>query len=309
MASYDFTASRSLSLDEIDLGFRRYRLQRLEAEQVMQRSLQRYGQLSPVVVCEVEGRLMLVDGFKRHAAARQIPRMETLWSRCLEADTSTAKAAVYTLNATRGPVQALEEAWIVHALVREDGLSQPAVAALLGRHKSWVCRRLALLEKLSDAVREELALGLISASMSRQLTRLPAGNQAETLAVVRREDLNATELRGVVDLLLGCSSRPQVEFVLAKPRQALREAAGEIIRTYDPRLSAAGNHFARRLASLLDQLARMENWLRHQGLAALSACDRLPLQPGVARLGRDAVTVAELAAELATAMGIETTKD
>jgi len=120
-----------------------------EAEQAMLRSLQRYGQLSPVVVCEVEGRLMLVDGFKRHSAARQVSGMETLWSRCLEVDASTAKAAVYTLNATRGAVQALEEAWIVHALVREDGLSQPAVASLLGRHKSWVCRRLALFEELT----------------------------------------------------------------------------------------------------------------------------------------------------------------
>lgn len=88
-----------------------------------------------------------------------------------------------------------------------------------------------------------------------------------------------------------------------------RQAAGEIIRTYDPRLSAAGNRFARRLASLLDQLARMENWLRHQGLAALSACDRLPLQPGVARLARDAATVSELAAEMATEMGIEAADD
>jgi hypothetical protein len=33
-------------------------------------------------------------------------------------------------------------------LVREDGLSRFEVAALLGRHKSWVCRRLALLAKL-----------------------------------------------------------------------------------------------------------------------------------------------------------------
>ena len=81
---------------------------------------------------------------------------------------STAKAAVYTLNSMQGAVQALEEAWIVHALVREDGLSQPAVATLLGRHKSWVCRRLALLEKLAESAREELGLGLISTTVARQ---------------------------------------------------------------------------------------------------------------------------------------------
>lgn len=301
---------RTLALDEFDCSYVRYRLQASdEVRQRMIHSLRRYGQLAPVVVFLRQDQPVLVDGFKRYDAAGHVKSLDHLLARRIDADEHSAKAAMYGLNRLGGRLDQLEEAWIVQALVREDGLSQPAVAGLLGRHKSWVCRRLALLEKLSDEVREELGLGLLSASMSRQLTRLPAGNQAETLATVRREDLNAAELRGVVDLLLGCSSRPQVEFVLEKPRQALRQASGDIIRTYDPRLSTAGNHFARRLAALLDQLARMENWLRHQGLAALSACDRLPLQPGVARLGRDAATVAELAAELAADMGDRMTND
>ena len=65
----------------------------------------------------------------------------------------------------------LEEAWIVQSLVREDGLSQLQVAELLERHKSWVCRRLALLERLSEECREDLRLGLLSPTMARQLTR------------------------------------------------------------------------------------------------------------------------------------------
>jgi ParB-like chromosome segregation protein Spo0J len=300
MSAWPAEEVRALALDEFDCRYVRYRLGASdEVRQRMLHSLERYGQLAPVVVFLHQDQPVLVDGFKRHEAARQARSLDQLLTRRIEADERSAKAAMYGLNRLGGHLDQLEEAWIVQALVREDGLSQPAVAQLLGRHKSWVCRRLALLEKLSEVVRDELGLGLVSASMARQLTRLPAGNQAETLATVRREDLNAAELRGVVDLLLGCSSRPQVEFVLEKPRQALRQAAGDIIRTYDPRLSVAGNRFARRLASLLDQLARMENWLRHQGLAALSACDHLPLQPGVARLGRDAGTVAELAEELA----------
>jgi len=297
-------------LDEFDCSYVRYRLQASEEmRQRMIASLHRYGQLAPVVVFLRQDQPVLVDGFKRHNAARQVESLDQLLARRIDADERSAKAAMYGLNRLGGCLDQLEEAWIVQALVREDGLSQPAAAQLLGRHKSWVCRRLALLEKLSREVREELGLGLISASMARQLTRLPVGNQSETLAAVRREDLNAVELRGVVDLLLGSASRPQVEFVLEKPRQALRQAAGEIIRSYDPRLSAAGNRFARQLASLLDQLSRMENWLRHQGLAALSACDRGPLHPGVARLGRDAASVAELAGELASELEAYRTGD
>ena len=43
-----------------------------------------------------------------------------------------------------------EEALVVHSLSHEDGLSQGEIAVLLGRHKSWVCRRLSLVERLSD---------------------------------------------------------------------------------------------------------------------------------------------------------------
>ena len=118
------------------------------------------------------------------------------------------------LNGTARGMKELEEAWIVHALVREDGLSQVEVAELLGRHKSWVCRRLALLERLSEECREDLRLGLLSPTMARQLTRLPAGNQAEVVAAARREQLTAAEVHGVVDLMVACSGRPQVEFIL-----------------------------------------------------------------------------------------------
>jgi hypothetical protein len=74
-------------------------------------------------------------------------------------------------------------------------------AHLLGQHKSWVCRRLALLEKLSDEVKEDLRLGLLGPALARQLVRLPAGNQEAVLALTRRQTLTAQEVSGVIDLL------------------------------------------------------------------------------------------------------------
>ena len=47
----------------------------------------------------------------------------------------------------------------MQALVREDGLSQVEAAELLGRHKSWVCRRLALLERLGDEAQADCVWG------------------------------------------------------------------------------------------------------------------------------------------------------
>ena len=128
--------------------------------------------------------------------------MKTVGTRLLEADERRAKATIFGLNQTGRRTQEWEEAWIVHALVREDGMTQVEVAELLGHHKSWVCRRLALVEKLADEARQDLRLGLLSTTAARSLVRLPAGNQVDVLATRQRDELTAAELDGVVDLLL-----------------------------------------------------------------------------------------------------------
>jgi hypothetical protein len=204
---------------------------------------------------------------------------------------------LYLLNRVGRQPQELEEAWIVQALVREDGLSQVEAAQLLGRHKSWVCRRLALLEKLCDDAREELKLGLLTPSLARQLTRLPAGNQAEALSAARRESLTSEEVRGVVDLLLAAGTREKTEYILEKPRQAVQQAQAATAPAWDPRLSPPGNRVNKQLAALLDQLARMETWLCHRGRAELALCDRKVLRDGFERLSRQARSAAELTDE------------
>lgn len=294
---------RPLPVAVLGEHYHRYRLADPEAEAAMARSLRRYGQVAPVVVCLRQESPEVLDGFKRLAAARTLSGMTTLSARLLAADERTAKAAIYGLNRTGRHTQELEEAWIVSALVREDGLSQVEVAELLGRHKSWVCRRLALLERLALEAREDLRLGLLPPTAARALVQLPAGNQAEVLAVARREGLTTAELRGVVALVRAAVSRSQVDYVLARPRAALGQAEAGLVRPHDPRLSAAGNRVARRLGQLLDELARMENWLRHRGRAELTPCDRGLLAEGFVRLARDAGSVAALAADLGEELG------
>ncbi|HXB74124.1 MAG TPA: ParB N-terminal domain-containing protein [Candidatus Acidoferrales bacterium] len=67
-----------LKWEEIGEHYGRYRLHLPEAERAMARSLERYGQLSPVVVCRRQDRYELIDGFKRLGVVRglvQIPRL------------------------------------------------------------------------------------------------------------------------------------------------------------------------------------------------------------------------------------------
>ena len=197
---------RSLDLDQLGQDYRRYRLPDPEAEADLVGSLRRYGQLTPVVVCLREEIHEILDGFQRLAAARALS-WKSIQVQLWEADERAAKAAIYGLNQTGRRTQEWEDAWIVHALVRDDGLTQVEVAFRLGRHKSWVCRRLALVEKLAEPAREDLRLGLLSATAARSLVKLPTGNQPEVLAALHRDELTAAEARRRGQPL-GCHTGP-----------------------------------------------------------------------------------------------------
>jgi len=283
---------RPVVLAELGQRYRRYRLADPAAEEAMAGSLRRWGQLAPVVACVRDVRLELLDGFKRFVAASHVG-LSTLSVRVLEVDERTAKAAILGLNHGQQGTRELEEAWIVQALVREDELTQVEAAHLLGKHKSWVCRRLAMLEKLSAPVLEDMRLGLLGPALARQLTRLPAGNQEALLAVTRREALTAQEVGGLVELLQGASEE-QAAFVLAKPRVALRRAQPLPTALRDPRLSRAGNWLAHHLTQALTTLTRLENWLRTPAERELQLRDRELLQPLLQRVGDEAGLVAEL---------------
>jgi ParB-like chromosome segregation protein Spo0J len=284
---------RPVALAELGQRYRRYRLADPAGEEAMAGSLRRWGQLSPLAACMREAKLELLDGFKRWSAAHQVAGLTTLSVRVLEVDEPTAKAAILGLNQDQGMTRELEEAWVVQGLVRDDGMTQVEAAQLLGRHKSWVCRRLALLEKLSTAVKEDLGLGLLGPALARQLLRLPAGNQEAVLALTRRETLTAQEVSGVIDLLQGAGAE-QAAFVLAKPREALAQARSVPTALRDPRLSGAGNWLAKQLTQALDGLGRLGNWLRTPGQRELTPRDRAIVQPLLARLGDEASLVAEL---------------
>lgn len=292
MREWDNAETRPLPLSALGERYRRYRLSDPGAEEAMAWSLQSYGQASPATACWRDDRPELLDGFKRRTAAVRLG-WATLSVRIVAIDERSAKAAIHGLNSVGARPSELEEAWLVQALVREDGLTQVEAAQLLNKHKSWVCRRLALLERLGGEAQAEMRLGLLSVGLARQLTRLPVGNQSAILSAARREALTTVEVQGVIDLLRGATPE-QEQLLLDDPRAALLQAEGVPSPARDPRLSPAGNRLARQLGMLLDLLNRIENWQRHPGLAELKRDDRRLLAPQFTRLARDARGVANL---------------
>ena len=281
-----------LDVDQIGDRFGRLRLRQPAAERAMLVSVKRWGQISPIVVFVHAGHYELIDGFKRVAALRELGQGSRLAARVLETDDRGAKAAMLLLNRAGSRACELEEAWIVFALVREDQLAQIEVADLLGHTPSWVCRRLALVEKLGEEAKEELRLGLLSATAARHVARLPRGNQPAVLDLIRRETLTVRELDGVVDLLLAAPGEEQRRFVLEDPREALLQARTVPAPARDPRLSNAGAQIWKRLALLMEMLCQIDGWLTVRARGGLTPRDRQVLAPRLERLARDATSVA-----------------
>jgi len=113
---------------------------------------------------------------------------------------------------------------VLSSLHREDGLTQTEIAVLLGRHKSWVSRRIALIERLCEEVRDDLRLGLLSATVGRELAKLPRGNQPEIAAALVTHRLSTRE---AVQLLASLVSRPRWEqgLILARPWEVVEPNA------------------------------------------------------------------------------------
>lgn len=202
------TAYPDISPAAIDESYGRLRLVNPRGDANMVKSLKRFGQLTPVAVSSTgSGRYEMVDGFKRFRACRRLG-LEYMRARVMGGHSRVIKTAIVQLNRKTDSIRDIEEALIVQSLYREDQLDQVEIATLLGCDKSWVCRRIALVEKLSEEVVEHLKLGLITAAHGRELSRLPRGNQNQTLECVLKHHLSSRETRLLVTMLI---ERPRWE--------------------------------------------------------------------------------------------------
>ena len=274
---------RDLRLDELGERYGNLRLVNPRAEKLMRDSLERYGQISPVVVQRGCERYELLDGFKRLHAGRVL-ELSTLQVRLLDVGARTAKAAMLGLNWVSRSVSDLEEGWVVWSLCREDGLTQVEVGALVGRNHSWVSRRLSLVERLSDEAQSRLRLGLLTATMGRELARVPRGTQQQVLESVAEHGLGSREV-AMLATLLGDSNRQEQERILRAPREALA-AQGKGVVVQDPRLSKVGNQVLRDLSRMERACVRVVAAMSLEELGRLDPGDRVVLATAMGKAQR-----------------------
>jgi ParB-like chromosome segregation protein Spo0J len=199
-----------VALHELDLRYAHLRLRRPSQLARIRHSVERENACPPVLASDAvaEGKLVLIDGFKRVEILRDLGRME-IAVRVLPLDAVAGQAAMLSANAAQCGLSDLEEGLIVQNLHRAHGLTQVEIAGRVEHHKSWVCRRLALVEQLDPALREDVRLGLLSATVVREVVRLPRGNQARAAHAIREHGLSSRQAGRLVRLLLALDPHSQ----------------------------------------------------------------------------------------------------
>lgn len=177
-------------------------------------SLERHGQLAALTLFVHGDGLEIVDGFKRVRAARALG-WSTLLARVDDVGVIDAKVRLCELHDGHRLTE-LEEAWLVRSLYRDDRVNQSEIARRMRRHKSWVCRRLMLVESLEPTVQAHVRLGLIAPRAAVAVGRLPRGNQEAASAVVARRGLTVRQTELLVDEVLDRSDAAARATLLAR---------------------------------------------------------------------------------------------
>jgi len=249
-----------LEIRQIGTSYQRVRCLLPRQVEQMKASLTAHGQLTALVVVKRPSGLELIDGFKRYRAAEQMG-----WTRLratsMEVDEPGQWAAMLALNRATPSISVLEEALVLREMAA-TGMTQSEISQILSRHKSWVSRRIGLIERLHPELVEQVREGILPPGAARRLLSLPAGNQLEMATLVMHHGLGSQETE--LFLRLWKNADPAVrDYLLAHPLLALAEArAGDPQEPPDPRLTPHGQRLQRHLRLLQGVAPRTLQMLR-----------------------------------------------
>lgn len=210
-----------VDLHQLELRHRDLRIHDGEQRRRMIGSVAEIGQQVPVIVVRDTERYVLIDGYLRVEALRRLHRdtvMATAWS------LSEVEALVHHRHLAVARRTALEDAWLLGRL-RDCGLSLDEQARRLCRSKSWVSRRLGLLDALASAAQERVRAGTIPPQAAmKYLVPLARANkrQCEQLLVGLGDTRVSVRELGALYVAWRRADRVGKERIVAEPLLFLR---------------------------------------------------------------------------------------
>ncbi len=268
-----------LELHQLRLHYERLRKRHPARERQLLSSLAESGQQLPiVVVCEQASHYVVIDGYKRVRALKRLARdvvSGTCW------DVAEVEALLLERGIRGASEDALDQAWLLAELQERFGLSLEELARRFARSKSWVSRRLGLLQALPAGVHEQVRAGKLPAhaAMKYLLPLARANAPAASELVSRIAPLSLTS-RQIGALYTGWQSgmARTRELILSHPQlylQAQREA--------QPAPPSAAQRWLNDLGALGGIARRARRALEQGLLQQLLDCERAELDHAAAR--------------------------
>jgi len=165
-----------IDLHLLELRYEHTRIHNEAAFTRLRRSMEKSGQLRPVVVVPAKsGRFVLIDGYQR-VRINRLRGKDTVQAHVWQMEEAKALVCMLAENDSR-QWEVIEQAQLLCELMNRFELSLATVAGMMGKHKSWVKRRLDLVRALPEEVLLAVQNGSVSAwSAARILAPLARAN-------------------------------------------------------------------------------------------------------------------------------------
>lgn len=216
-----------LELHQLILRYAPVRKRQPSQERALLASLAESDQQLPIVVVAEEDHFIVIDGYKRVRALKRLGR-DTVQGTCWAM--GELEALMLERRLRSASEDAFEQAWLLAELRERFGLALEELAQRFERSKSWVSRRLGLIEALPESVHEQVRSGTLCAHAAmRYLLPLARANaEAATRLAAALKSLKPTT-REVGALYAGwqAGTARTRELIVSSPQLYLKAQAAE----------------------------------------------------------------------------------
>jgi len=292
------TTIEDIPLSKFDLSLSGMRIMNMTRILQVEKSMRLHGQLQPVVVRVHNGNYQLIDGFKRLYAAEDL-MMKTLQCHLLKIDLKQAKVLLLNYNRSRQTMETWEEAMVLHDLKRAHSLNQSSLARLTGYSRSWVSRRLSLIEKMDKDISSDIMMGVLTGSHARAIIKLPRGNQIKVARAITNYCLTSRQSDTLVDAFLEAKDEDQQRYILAHPEHILEKAQTDSEEEpYDVRLSSYGNDLIQSMRYAIRSVQILLSQLDDYRIGELNQTEKVIITPSFEKIAGYAKKLSEATSQL-----------
>lgn len=165
----------------------------------MQNSISRYGQIIPVLAVSENNHFILIDGYLRLGALKACGH-DCIKLQVVEEDEADSLFILLAKNNDR-QWEVIEQAYLIQELHTRFSYSFGEIAKRLGRDKSWVKRRLDLVESLPEEIKQAVITGKVSTwSASHVLVPLSRVNEKDAVSLTDKLLINPLSTRELARL-------------------------------------------------------------------------------------------------------------